>query len=235
MEKSNTKAEIKEVLGQLSGWEQNKIWRTIKGLTLTPGKTIKEYCEGEHAEVVNPITYYLLLFAFTSYLNAVTGLEAELEKNGRELITSLGSQFNFEISKGSIENAERSSRFLSTEIANSLLLIPFALLLRWSIFRSFNSSFKFNSWFELFTMGQSLIITGLPGVVWWSVTGDTFFINVLELSSIIYILWATKQFYDLTIRQALLYTLIYFVLLAIITSVVSAVSGAIFTLIDFIF
>ncbi len=198
MERPKPKEEIKEVLQQIIGWENNKIWTTLKGLTIAPGQLVKEYGIGQK-QILNPITYYFLIFALTTYVTSITGFNAAMETESMNLV----KEFDIQLSDGTIRNVERSNRFLDSEAANTLLFLPFALLLRWSIFRKCNQSFKSNSWFELFTSGHLLILNGLVSVTLWLALGNLNVLVFLNIGTLVYMIWAAKQFYNVTLKQSI--------------------------------
>ena len=63
--------EVKELLTEIAGWENNKVFRTIKGLTLSPSKTIKKFCDGDRDAFLHPVTYLVTLVSLSVFIGTI--------------------------------------------------------------------------------------------------------------------------------------------------------------------
>ncbi len=67
------KDEVKEVAGEIIGLESNKVFRTIKDLTIKPGEVIATYGEGDRQKYISPVVYYFGTSAASFYFLSLTG------------------------------------------------------------------------------------------------------------------------------------------------------------------
>jgi hypothetical protein len=195
----SNKNEFTEVTREIVGWEDNKIVRTMRDLTITPGAAVEAYCKGEKS-YLSPIVYCFGATGAELYVANVIGLsDALLDENLAAFNQSLNdpsiaSYFNTDII------ADRFTdyyTFLLGEIGQKLILIPLLLLLTYIFYNRFNKSFKQNSWFALFSMGHATLLS-IPLMGLWyffgSMTGYTTLSILLYLG---YWTFGSKQFYNL--------------------------------------
>jgi hypothetical protein len=207
----DSRGEFKEVTIEIIGWENNKIWRTIRDLTIRPGKAITEYCEGEKEKYLSPVTYYFATVAITYYLLIATGFQDEFLRYSREQ-----RQKNVEIVQGfrpvtkdRISDHNQVYEFFLGETGQKLLILPLLLFFRWLLFRRYNKSFKSNAWYSLFTMGHESIVIGTIMLVLWYLTNNFTLTYVVGLTAgFFYDSWTSYQFYKMKlIMKASLKTL----------------------------
>jgi hypothetical protein len=226
----DSRGEFKEVTLEIIGWENNKIWRTIKDLTIRPGNAIAEYCEGQKEKYLSPVTYYFAAVAITYYLLMTTGFHAEALRYSREQ-----TQKNVEtvqgfgpVTKDRISDHNKVYEFFFGETGQKLVILPLALLLRWLLFRRYNNSFKSNAWYSLFTLGHESIVLGIIMLVLWYLTNNFTLTYVVGLiAGFFYDSWASCHFYKLKLVTSALLNLLLMTINIIATSVIMAVAGGI--------
>ena len=61
-------SEFKETLSELFNLQGNKFFRTIRGLTIAPGDTIRAFAAGDRKSFLHPFTYALTLIGISLFL-----------------------------------------------------------------------------------------------------------------------------------------------------------------------
>ena len=59
--------ELRETINELFNLQGNKLFRTIKGLTVAPGNTVRTFAEGDRTTFLHPFTYALTLIGISIY------------------------------------------------------------------------------------------------------------------------------------------------------------------------
>lgn len=201
-------SEVKEVANELIGWDGNKVFRTFKYLSTRPGQLISEYCNGEKEKYLSPVTYFFGVSAIMFYFQSISGLE-EMVKNAnqwKQIFSSLG----IDLSTSKIDNV--TSIIFNPTFLN-ILYIPLTLVATWLVFRKHNQSFRDNSWFTLYIAAQSSLFL-LPALLTFWLYKDIFpYTNIVfSLLILVYTIWASKQFYKITVVRAILLNLLKIVL-----------------------
>ena len=224
MEEEKPVSEIKEVTKELVGWEDNKLWRTLKGLTLSPGATIRGFCGEDGQKYLSPITYFLGVTAVEAYVASYFGLfEAMLDKNKEELkrAATEPSLTRFFDTQQVSERVFDYLNFVTSETGQKVIFVPFVLLFTWLFYKKFNKSFKQNSWYALYTLGHATLLA-IPLIPIWYFSKDLVLYSNTGLAIIfIYSLWSSKQFYNLSLGKALVYQLLLDLTLLIALNVLS--------------
>lgn len=209
MEEKQKKASgLEEVTKELVGWEDNKLFRTLHYLTTRPGQLIKEYCRGEKSKYLPPVVYFFGVTALESYLVSVSGfLDFMLKKNQEDWLKMASDPAFAKLGVNAssvIENQSTVLSFMMNQTGQKLILIPILLLFAWLFYKKYNRSFKENSWFALYTTGHATLLT-IPFILYWYFTRDFALYAILNLLvASVYWVWASKQFYLLTIGKAIL-------------------------------
>ena len=206
MEEEKKANELKEVTNELIGWEDNKLFRTLRGLTVLPGQTIKGYCSDDKQKYLSPIVYFIGVTAIETYIASFIGLyDFILKKSLEDLkLTTSDSTLNqfFDTEKIS-EKIYDYLAFNTGETGQKILIIPLLLFLTWLFYKKFNRSFKENSWFALYTLGHATLLA-IPLMLIWYISKDLVIYSTVSLIFIfIYWVWASKQFYGLTLGKAI--------------------------------
>ena len=87
--KSSRKGEIAEVARELIGWEDNKLFNTLKDLTLRPGEMARSYCNGETNMYLSPMAYFLGVTGLMAYLSSVSGLNDAIIESSLKSIAKI--------------------------------------------------------------------------------------------------------------------------------------------------
>ena len=216
-------SDFKEVANEVVGMEGNKIWSTIKNLTLRPGLTIKRFCSGEKNLLIPPGTYLFATMAITYYLASATGYENDVKIQTRKQVSEMVESAKTDDEKHAIQKAqklgnkyeEKIQEFIQGETGQKILILPIALLLRWLLFRRYVKGFKDNSWYALFTMGHIGLLGTPLFILVYFLTNNLYAISLVGLLLLLsYDTWASKTFYGIKLSTALalnfLFILTYF-------------------------
>jgi hypothetical protein len=219
---------LKEVAKEIVGWEHNKLFITLKYLTTQPGRMITEFCRGEKHKYLSPAVYYFGVEALNSSLISITGLKDFLLKNQigqlqRRILSlrSLGISNQFSTDK--IENIALTPfySFFLGEIGQKIIALPILLLFTWIFYKKYNHSFKDNSWFALYSAGHASLLS-LPALLYWYLTKDFYLWRILSFVIVIsYLVWVSKQFFNLKIGKAILFRILIFLTTVLILGTLS--------------
>lgn len=211
MEQEKKSSELKEVTKEILGREDNRLFRTIKFLTINPGKVISEYCKGEKQKYLSPVVYFLGVTALETYIASVSGLYDLMLKEKLEAIKKnlLDSKLNVDVSIA-VDRINTNLAFFFSEIGQKVIIIPLLLLLTWLFYRTYNKSFKENSWFAFYTLGHATLLS-IPFMAIWYWTGDMIVFTAFSfIIPLVYWIWASRQFYNLKLAKAILLRLLMF-------------------------
>ena len=88
--------ELRETINELFNLQGNKLFRTIKGLTVAPGNTIRTFAEGDRTTFLHPFTYALtfigLMVFFLSMVNSELEFTEEKRLERQEAIENLSQK-----------------------------------------------------------------------------------------------------------------------------------------------
>ncbi|CAN5455686.1 hypothetical protein BH09BAC3_BH09BAC3_15170 [soil metagenome] len=208
MKEENGTNELKDVTKEILGWEDNKLFRTLKHLTTAPGLINAEYCRGDKQKYLSPIVYFFGVTALETFIATKIGLfDFMLEQNRQSILNGLSdprvASAGFDSSK-IIENVNSNFSFFFSELGQKIFLIPLLLLLTWFFYREYNKSLKENTWFALYALGHATLLS-LPFMLLWYLTKNLILMSAFPfLIAFVYWVWASKQFYNLKLGTALL-------------------------------
>ncbi len=189
---------------------------TIKQLFIAPGKTIKQFIEGERKSYFKPIAYVLLL-------STVYALIANLidEK------TIIGDAFTgwnngYKDSTNSSKDISHLNWFVNNYAYTTLILLPFFSLASYLAF--LESKFNYFEHFVLnsYLTGQQAIIYSVF-IIFKSVFGENFFTDAFPVAlSLGFVFWTFIQFFKKDkIYQTILFTILtYFIFITIFASII---------------
>jgi hypothetical protein len=202
-----TNKETKELINEYIGWD-NRIYSTIKGLTLRPGETIRAYT-AKSENLVNPIVYCFLSLTIAYLVSDISGwTDYGLAKQSEYLKKLYPEITNIQTNK--ILN------FIYGEYGNKLIYIPICIILRYLFFKHRNSSFQENSWFTLFTLGHEyLILIPLLLLIW--LTTGVFLWYVATIGAFIFDLWSSKVFYNLSWTKSVVLSILLTLTISLVT------------------
>jgi hypothetical protein len=205
----DNRGEFVEVIKDLIGWEDNKIWTTLKELTTRPGAAIKAYCNGETQRYLSPIVYFFALSAAYYYLLNISGAEDKYVADATPTLTKLFGT-----------SANRTLKFFMGGVGEKIIDIPVLIFSQWLIFRQCNKSFKQNTWFILFIDAHASWLSILWINYWWFTKTDFSFEVGGHLDSVIsfaYKTWAAREFYSITLFSSILRNVILVVAYGLFT------------------
>lgn len=197
MEEEKKTNGLKEVTQELLGWEDNKLFRTLNHLTTRPGQIVTKYCKGEKNKYLSPVVYFFGVTALVTYTVSISGLLDSMLKSN-PMLSKLG------IDTSTIpDEVTNTLSFLLSEPGQKIIFLPIVLLLTWLFYKKHNRSFKENSWFALYTAGHASLLT-TPLILYWYITKDLVLSSAIGfIVELTYGVWASKQFYNLSLGKAI--------------------------------
>ena len=231
----NIQDEKKEVVSELIGFDLGKLKNTVVDLTLRPGLAIAEFVQGDRSKYITPITYFLLVFGLSFFLDSVTGVgefmmqRGEMGKNfvqGIEQAEAIDGNMIVKDKAALTDqiNSEVKS-FLERKEVHLLLVLPGLLLCQWLFFRRTGKSFLHNAYFALFTMGQYVSLM-LPLYVLYFISRDLFYLANMYLSvvvPVIYCTYAGVGFYSLDLKNLAVKNILLYLSVLAITATLSII------------
>ena len=73
--------EIRETINELFNLQGNKLFRTIKGLTVAPGNTIRTFAGGDRATFLHPFTYLMTFVGISLFLGTMIPIAPSIQKD----------------------------------------------------------------------------------------------------------------------------------------------------------
>lgn len=206
MEEEKKTNGLKEVTKELLGWEDNKLFRTLNHLTTRPGQIVTAYCKGEKSKYLSPVVYFFAVTALNIYIVTTSGLLDSMIKI--PTLSKLGTDTS------DVPGSTNMLLFLTSETGQKTVLLPIQLLLTWLFYKKYNRSFKENSWFTLYILGHGLLLSLPLLILYWYITKDSgLSITISSIIELGYWIWASKQFYILSIGRAIFLLIMMYVTL----------------------
>lgn len=196
---------VKEVTREIIGWEDNKVFRTLRYLTTDPATVVKAWCDGDKTKFLSPVVYFFAIAAIEAYVASASGLFDSLyAANTASLREAFAaSQFKDLDVEELITKYNNTFGFIFSETGQKLVMLPLVLLFTWLFYKRHNPSFKDNSWFSLYMLGH-LTLLSLPLVLYWYLTRDMVVYTAIGfLIAFVYWTWASKRFYNISLRRAI--------------------------------
>jgi hypothetical protein len=234
--------EKKEILTELMGFEVSKLKNTIRDLTFKPGIAIDEYSQGERKKYLSPITYFLLVFGLSFFIDSVSGIGDYLFQKGFGPGQNIGESFSSGIKKAETDSGEKMpfdiasvSKKIDTEAqafyerkeVQMLILVPGLLLSQWLFFRRTKKSFLHNSYFALYTLAHYTLLL-MPLALLFFVSEKLFYYTYLTLGLVVpiaYNIYSGVNYYSTDWRNLILKNILLFITIAIIASLISGLLG----------
>lgn len=211
------------------GVKDNQIFYTIRGLTLRPGRVIESYLEGSRKPLISPVIYFFGLLTLEYIVTSLSGYrDFYLESQLLQVQEAFGKHES--LSEGDvqimIDKMGGFLQFLVSEMGQKLLMLPVALLLVSLVYINQNKGFKGNSWLALYAFGHMKLLT-IPITFLWLAGMPLFYIGLGSfLVSILYWVYATKDFYRLSLKRAVLMGLLFYLVYFLIFTVIGGIAGA---------
>ena len=208
--------EIRETINELFNLQGNKLFRTIKGLTVDPGGTIRTFAEGDRTTFLHPFTYLMTLVGISLFLASIIPTASRFQNSISEQENKV-QEFNSrnELTLKEKKDLEYENFILELEIYassekgkrhNAYFSLFLSTIIHVLVFRNLKFGFKKNIWF-------SFLVSGHNCFFYFLLFPFEFFLNSLDLSlqfttlSIvtywIYKSWAASQYYEISFLRAL--------------------------------
>jgi len=213
-------SEFRETINELFNLQSNKLFRTIKGLTVDPGGTIRTFASGDRKKFLHPFTYAITILGISIFLNSfidhtpkfnentllksqstikkLEDKEVLSEKEGKILMFQKFMEKYFIQSKGS--EAEKRTKY-SSYIAFFLMSLIHLL-----VYKNLKFGFKKNIWFSFYVFGNASFLA-LLFFPFLFISTDRIGYLIVSLSimtfSMIYQAWSASKYYEISILRAL--------------------------------
>lgn len=205
MEQGKKFEDLKEVTREIVGWEDNRVFRTLRYLTTDPATVVRTFCDGDRTRFLSPVVYFFAIAAIEAYIASVAGFFDVLFASNTETLrqTFSGPQFSDMNVEELISKYNSIFGFIFSETGQKIILLPLILLFTWLFYRKHNRSFRENSWFALYILGH-LTLLSLPLILYWYLTRDMVLYSATGfLIAVIYWVWASMRFYGITLMRAI--------------------------------
>ena len=209
--------ELRETINELFNLQSNKLFRTIKGLTVAPGNTIRTFAGGDRATFIHPFTYLMTFIGISLFLGTMIPTAPSLQKDildSENKVQELSSRnelslkekkdleyeiFTLEVAKYiKSENGKRHNTYISLFLFSIIHVL---------VFRNLKFGFKKNIWFSFLVSGHNYLIFSVLlcplGFFLWHLDFNLEIYIVAIVIYIIYQSWAACQFYEISFSRAL--------------------------------
>tara|TARA_Y100000589_G_scaffold236737_1_gene224173 strand:+ start:139 stop:876 length:738 start_codon:yes stop_codon:yes gene_type:complete len=221
--------ELRESINELFNLQGNKLFRTMKGLTVDPGGTIRTFASGDRKKFLHPFTYVITILGISIFLNSFIDNTPEFSKNAslksqstikkleeKEVLSEKEEKIlMFEKFMTEYFQSEGSEREKTTKYSTYISFFLMSLI-HLLVYKNLKFGFKKNIWFSFYIFGNAsfLALLFLPflfifkdGIGYLIVT-----LLIVTLSSI-YQAWSASKYYEISIWRALKKYLFSFLLL----------------------
>ena len=224
-------SEFKETVGELFNLQGNKFFRTIRGLTIAPGDTIRAFAAGDRKSFLHPFTYVITILGISLFLNSFVKIESGYNKKRYaeneqeiELLTNKDELSKREKGQLQIDNIFNDfSDFEETETFKRILnymLFFIVSLIHLLVFKNLKFGLKKNTWYNFYVFGNSILISLPLMLSFIFFDGDDLYL-ILIIGIIAFLLgagyqiWAASQYYEISILRSLKKYLFIYIFLAI--------------------
>ena len=201
-------SELKELFVDIAGWENNKVSRTIKGLTLTPAKTIQKFCDGDRDSFLHPVTYLVTIISLFVFIGSFVPdpILNELNVDTSEMISKASNLDPKSNTYKAQINAAKAMQLCTNALSSSYMHYFMAFLytlLHLFFFKKTNYRLKDNVWFSIFTGAHITLLSIVAYAFYWSYTIFNVFGWLLNIVMIAYRTWACIDFYQVSWKKSL--------------------------------
>ena len=224
-------SEFRETINELFNFQSNKLFRTIKGLTVAPGNTIRTFAEGDRTTFLHPFTYALTLIGISLFLgNFATAdhanqLVLDVHNKTKQNTEKYAKQFSNQEKAGEkfkdsddILNKKKSQSKLpeflkeyefGTKTYNKFIqYLGFfiASIVHLLVFKNLGFGLKKNGWFIFYSYSHVVFLTTLLSPLTF-VSSNTVYLSIIGLSTFVlgflYQIWSTSQYYEINFGRAI--------------------------------
>ena len=207
--------------------------RTWKGLTLYPGKVLRQYIQGNRKLYVNPVSYYFFQFGFYLLMLNVLGVDMgemiQINNVENSMQEAMG---NPEIDQEAVEQQKALQAVLFKNLQFfALLQYPFIALWAMVFFSKSKYNFLEHIILPFYTYGHLAIVSVIFGLV-YKFTGYYSMMIGLVIS-IGYFVWVCMKFYQPQNKiLGILKVLMVYVLSYICFIIVAGLGGFIYAIVN---
>lgn len=165
----------------------NNYMRTVKDLTLRPGKVIEAIIEGVRVKYIGPVGYYFLML--TLFVLLVSILDIDMAEFSRTFVPENQDEFqkNFQ--------QKWSESIFSNFRVFSFLLAPFFIMGVWLIFRNKKFNFLETAVVYFYGQGHTFILSIIALFIYYFAEDNNMMAYVLPLS-VAYFGYSCASFYQ---------------------------------------
>lgn len=203
-------SELKETINELFNLEGNKFFRTIKGLTVAPGNTIRTFSEGDRNAFLHPFTYVITILGISIFLSSYVLVEFDYSKKQN---IELENEIQILSQKEDLSKRQNSQLVLDkafknwmdfTRLNRKILFYFFFFvvsLCHLLIYRNVKFGLKKNAWFIFYVYGHYNLFS-IPILVM------TYYLPILGtiISSsllFVYLVWSSFQYYQISLWRSI--------------------------------
>ena len=208
--------ELRETINELFNLQSNKLFRTIKGLTVAPGNTIRTFAEGDRTTFLHPFTYSLTLIGIVVFLFSMANPEFEINKKQRlerqETIENLSQKESLtEHEKASLKFAQLFENYgAETPVFRKFaqyFAFFFISIIHLFVYKNLGYGLKKNAWYIFYTYSHVALFSIITFPVNFFFMENITVILSLSLMGMIltisYQAWSAHQYYEITIGRAI--------------------------------
>ena len=218
--------ELRETLNELFNLQGNKLFRTIKGLTVAPGNTIRTFAEGDRTTFLHPFTYALTFigislfignFASADHDSLLLDVHNKTKQNTEQFLKQENALEKFkdsnDISNKKI-NQSKLPEFIEeyefgTPAYNKLvqyLAFFIASIVHLLVFKNLGFGLKKNGWFIFYAYSHVIFLTNLLAPLSF-ISSNTVYLSIIGLLSFVigvsFQIWSTTEYYEITFGRAI--------------------------------
>ena len=208
--------ELRETINELFNLQSNKLFRTIKGLTVAPGNTIRTFAEGDRTIFLHPFTYSLTLIGVVVFLLSMVNPEFEITKEQRlerqETIENLSQKESLtEGEETQLKWAQLYEKY-GAETAgfrkfSQYFAFFFISIIHLFVYKNLGYGLKKNAWYIFYTYSHITLFSIITFPVMFFNAGNITVTLILSIMGMIltisYQAWSAHQYYEITIGRAI--------------------------------
>ena len=206
--------ELRETINELFNLQGNKLFRTIKGLTVAPGNTIRTFAEGDRTTFLHPFTYALTLIGIMVFLIPLVMPDTAITKSSKieqqKIIKEYGAMKEIsEHEMGRLKMAEFFQEYAyGNDIQKYTQYVSFILIsiIHLLVYKNIGFGLKKNSWYIFYVYPHVMILT-MPFAILYSIAESILYFSLLSFGmtviTAIFQSWAASQFYEISFGRAI--------------------------------
>lgn len=242
-------SEFKETVGELFNLQGNKFFRTIRGLTIAPGDTIRAFAGGDRKSFMHPFTYAITLIGISLFLSSFINQKPssfieEYSSTQQEIIQKYENKNDLnEFQKSKIKFNKFFISFTDTLLSKSVYtnvvkyseycLFFIISLLHLLVYKNLKFGFKKNVWYSFYFLGHIQLISILT-IPFYLIFSETY--NPIAffgfLITLVFSAWMAGSYYEISFIRGLKKNVFIYLILTL-NLILFSIVGAIFSVIYF--